>query len=443
VTDDATPSASVPLESIQAAFEGIVPATVASCSADGVPNISYLSIVRRLDSERIAVTNQFLSKTAENIRVNPFVTVRVVDPVDYAQYDLEARYLHSESSGALFDSVRLQLDAVSAQTGMAGTFRLRSVDVLRVDRCSRAGDSARPARPASSRRPLEHLGVFVQRLARSGDLAEATRVAPEALDDLFGFGHSMVLLHDDAAARLFVVAAHGYPAGRIGAEVAMGEGLVGLAAQRRAAVRVAHLGRSRAFAAAVSGNDLDEVAFRGLDDAVSILAAPLVSQDRLLGILYLDSPVAGTFDAEAAEIIEVVAGHLAVTIALLEAGGTEPRSAPVLAASPAGVAPRRARFHDRDGSVFLDGDYVVRGAAGRILFYMLSEHAATGRSEFSNKELRLDQGIGLPIGNDNLEARLLLLRRRLAERDLGIVVERVGRGRLELAVSGPLILEQK
>lgn len=435
----------VPLESIQPAFEGIVPATLASCSADGVPNISYLSIVRRLDSERIAVTNQFLSKTAENLRDNPQATVRLVNPEDYAQYDLEVRFLHAETSGELFDSVRLQLDAVAAQTGMAGTFRLRSLDIMRVDRCSRVGDAAKATR-APRPRPLAPLGVLVQRLARSGDLAEATRVALEALDDLFGFRHSMVLLHDDVAARLFVVEAHGYDGGRVGAEVAVGEGLIGVAAQRRQPVRVAHLGRSRAFAAAVSDGHLDEVPLRGLDDPMSVLVAPLVLQDRLVGVLYLDSPTPGTFDAEAAEIVEVVAGHLAVTVALLEAGGTDPRSAPAAMASASSPSPgatrRVVRFHEDNGSVFVDGEYVVRGVPGRILHFMLAAHAASGRTQFSNKELRLDRSLGLPAGNDNLEARLLVLRRRLAEREVGIGVERVGRGKLELAVGGPVSLEQ-
>jgi hypothetical protein len=48
----------------------------------------------------------------------------------------------------------------------------------------------------------------------------------------------------------------------------------------------------------------------------------------------------------------------------------------------------------------------------------------------------------LPAGNDNLEARLLVLRRRLADRACGITLERVGRGRLELVLVRALALQE-
>lgn len=437
-------SESVPLHSIRPAFEGVIPATVATCSRDGTPNISFLSIVRLLDSERIALTNQFFTKTARNLRENPQVLVRVLHPEDVSEYDLEGRYLHSESSGELFESVRVQLDAIAAATGMAGTFRLRSVDVVRVDRCTRVGRPADVPDATRDERPLAALGVFVRRLAEAGDLAEATRVASESLEDLFGWRHSMVLLADEAAGRLFAVSAHGYDDGRVGAEVAVGDGLIGVAAQRRQQVRVTNLARSRTYAAAASvDSPLDESPLRGLDGAASVIAAPMVLQDRLVGVLYLDSRRAGAFDTQAAELVDVIAGHLAVTIALLEAGGSEPpigQPAPATS-SPRSSATRIVAFHEGDGSVFIDGEYVIRGVPGRILFRLLSEHSASGRTEFSNKELRLDRSIGLPAGNDNLEARLLVLCRRLAERDLKVVVERVGRGRIALAVGGTYGLE--
>jgi adenylate cyclase len=97
-------------------------------------------------------------------------------------------------------------------------------------------------------------------------------------------------------------------------------------------------------------------------------------------------------------------------------------------------------FHEHDGTVLIDGDYIIKGIPGRILFSLLLEHEQSGRNKFSNREIRLDRTVGLPAGNDNLEARLLTLRRRLADRSDPFQLERIGRGRLQLTVATDITL---
>jgi len=113
--------------------------------------------------------------------------------------------------------------------------------------------------------------------------------------------------------------------------------------------------------------------------------------------------------------------------------------APVAANDPRAI---EITYYRADDSVFADGDYVIKGAPGRILWKLLREHVAEGRMQFTNRELRLDEDLELPPGNDNLDSRLVALRRRLQGGSSGIGLERVGRGRLALQLDRPLALTE-
>jgi len=118
-------------------------------------------------------------------------------------------------------------------------------------------------------------------------------------------------------------------------------------------------------------------------------------------------------------------------------------AAPASSRPPAAAsqgAPVLIRHFPADHSVFVDNDYLIKGVAGAIIWKLLREHMVAGRSEFTNRELRLDTTLGLPDITDNLDARLILLQRRLAERCSFIAIEKTGRGRFRLNVSRPLQL---
>lgn len=102
----------------------------------------------------------------------------------------------------------------------------------------------------------------------------------------------------------------------------------------------------------------------------------------------------------------------------------------------------RVRHFAANGSVFVNDAYLIKGVAGAIIWKLLREHLRSGRIEFSNRELRLDRTLGLPEVADNLEARLLLLQRRLQESNTGIRLEKSGRGRLRLCLDKPVVLDE-
>jgi adenylate cyclase len=92
--------------------------------------------------------------------------------------------------------------------------------------------------------------------------------------------------------------------------------------------------------------------------------------------------------------------------------------------------------------VFIGDDYLIKGVAGAIFRTLVADFIDKGRTDFTNRELRLDPRIRLPDITDNLEARLILLVRRLAERGTDVRIDKTGRGRFRLAVDRPLSLIQ-
>ena len=53
------------------------------------------------------------------------------------------------------------------------------------------------------------------------------------------------------------------------------------------------------------------------------------------------------------------------------------------------ASPIELHYYERDGSVFIDTHYLIKGVAGAILWKLARESTRNRRSEFSLRELRL------------------------------------------------------
>ena len=119
---------------------------------------------------------------------------------------------------------------------------------------------------------------------------------------------------------------------------------------------------------------------------------------ELIGVLYLESERAGDFGPGNERLLRILGGHLAGALAVLQADrGESAPPEPAQAESPGGE-PLAVTYYQADDSVFVDGAYMVKGVPGRILWKLLREHDADGRISFTNRELRLDERLGLPPG---------------------------------------------
>ena len=59
-----------PLSVIKHCFDGSIPSGIATCSKDGVSNVTYLSQVHLIDDSHVGLSYQFFNKTRANIAEN-------------------------------------------------------------------------------------------------------------------------------------------------------------------------------------------------------------------------------------------------------------------------------------------------------------------------------------------------------------------------------------
>ncbi|MDP9075546.1 MAG: pyridoxamine 5'-phosphate oxidase family protein [Actinomycetota bacterium] len=122
----------IALADIARCFEGEVPALLATCSPEGEPNLAHLSRVFLVDDQHVATSNQFFTKTVNNLAGNPLATLLCIDPVTVLSFKLLLRHERSEDHGELFDAVRRSIEVIASLTGMAHVFALRAVEVFLV-----------------------------------------------------------------------------------------------------------------------------------------------------------------------------------------------------------------------------------------------------------------------------------------------------------------------
>lgn len=465
----------IDLSPLRHCLEGAIPAVIATAAADGTPNVTYLSKVQLVDDQHVALSNQFLSKTSRNLAENPYASLLLLDPVSFDEYRLTLRFERTERRGPVFETLDHDVNAIAAMQGMQDVFKLRTADVYRVlevhlrpghavgtapspDIDLGAGDAAPDTAPPAQRRPDAAqqslaLAELSGRLGRCPDLDTLVAATVGGLADLFGYDNSLLLLLDEVGQRLYTIASHGYEAQGVGSEVVVGEGTIGMAAARCTPIRVGNLRQMTKYSRSVRASfeargDVGpgrEIPLPGLARPESQLAVPAMAMGQLVGVLVVESDDPVAFDAVDESLLTVVAGLVANAVEVERARASSDTT-------PQGAAPGvtddgppersvPVRFFAIDGSTFLDGDYLIKGVAGRILWALLQNHDRDGRTEFTNREVRLDPSLELPAFRDNFESRLILLKRRLDEREAPIRIEKAGRGRFRLVVGAPLRLE--
>jgi adenylate cyclase len=437
------------IDQLRRSLEGVVASIIATCDQDGVPNVSMISQVHYVDTERVALSYQFFNKTRKNLLSTRKATVQIFDPQSYQHHRIELEYLETQMAGPLFESMRAKLAGIASHHGMEKVFRLLGADIFRIV----AIEAVPGVAPRAIREPRPLLAATRRACAALDsctDLESLLDCACDRLERDFGIRHSILLMVEEGEQRLYTVASRGYPTSGAGAEVAFGEGVIGVAARENTPIRIGHMTREYSYGAAVSdmarqAGIVSEAArtipFPGLAAPRSQIAVPIAVNDRVLGVLFGEAEEMMCFTYDEEDALALLAGHLGSRIALLRDDQPDEAAAPPTGRSPDSRTVRVRYFHF-DQSIFLDNDYLIKGVAGAILWRLLGVYLETGRSEFSLRELRVDPALRLPAHAENLDARLILLRRRLEERKACIQIGKCGRGRVRLDVSCRLTIEE-
>ena len=428
------------LDDLQRCFSGARPrGDRAPRRPSGVPNVTYLSRAHPVDDEHIALSNQFLSKSSRNLAENPQRSLLLVRP--------GAR---TTSSGC-----RVALRAHRAARPGVRPAAQRPVDDRRAHRHAgrvpaagrrhlpghrHRARSERPAvglarRPAPTRASPAHaaLGELCARLSRCGDLDTLVRSPSTGSPSCSATSTRMLLLLDEDGAaavhdrqprlRRPRASAPRSPSARASSALA--------AAQCAPIARrqpppdgevLAHRAPLLRGRPASSGPGARS-RMPGLAAPGSQLAVPALALGQLVGVLLVESRAADALrPTPTRRVLTVVASLVASSIETLRAEVRDRRRA-----AAAGGRPRR-RAGAGDAAVARAPlrrrrQHVPRrrlphqGRRRPLLWSLLRHHQREGRTEFTNREVRLDPSLDLPDFRDNFESRLILLKRRLDERE--------------------------
>jgi adenylate cyclase len=345
--------------------------------------------------------------------------------------------------------MKAKLAGIASHTGMSGIFRLQGADVYAVEDIEPI-ECPVLAAPGPRRNLLSAVRVSSRRLGTVCDVDALLDCALDCLRSEFDVHHALVLMLDAPNARLYTIASMGYEDSGVGSEIPLGHGVVGVAARERCAIRIGHAtaeyayGRAMRETAAAAGLALEtEIPLPGLAKSRSQLAVPIEAFGRLIGVLFADSDRDLRFCYDDEDALVALAGQLGTAIHVLQQAEPEAEGRPPAAEAPppaSSTSPLKVRHFAENDSVFLGEEYLIKGVAGAIFWTLAQDYVSAGRTLFSNRELRLDPRIRLPELSDNLEARLILLQKRLDERSAGVRLEKAGRGRFRLAVARTLQL---
>ena len=238
------------VDGLRRSMEGVFASMLATCDAEGTPNVSMISQVHYVDSQHVALSYQFFNKTRANVMQTRMASVQITDPSTFLHHRLDLDYVDTRTSGPIFETMKAKLAGIASHHGMDGVFRLLGADIFRVVRIEAVPGPTLP--PSEPRRLLASTRLACAELAAAQDLETLLDGSLRWLDVHYGIRTAMILMLDEDREHLFTVATRGYARSGVGSEVALGEGVIGVAARESTPIRIGHVTREYRYGSAIT-----------------------------------------------------------------------------------------------------------------------------------------------------------------------------------------------
>ncbi len=155
------------------------------------------------------------------------------------------------------------------------------------------------------------------------ELDQILDIILESMSGVLEFKNSMILLLDKKTQKLVVSAKIGYEDGALGAEVAVGEGYIGVVARRKKIMRVGNIQASMTYASAILKRMKETSAVEGerllkrlpgLENVQSQIGIPLLLNEELIGVFAVESTTPNAFDELDEVLLTILANQTASAV---------------------------------------------------------------------------------------------------------------------------------
>ena len=170
---------------------------------------------------------------------------------------------------------------------------------------------------------IEIIQVIASDIISTLDLDTILQNILSSMKRVLGFEHSMILMLEDSGELLRVVASQGFEASGVSATVTVGQGIIGTVARHKRMMRMNNIGYQRSYLTAVKSSLQEkkkletedaEVPLPGLSNVESQIAIPLMVQERITGVLSVESPVLNDFDELDETLLTILGNQAAAAI---------------------------------------------------------------------------------------------------------------------------------